>query len=119
MKKMTIAVVAVLGLAGAGIGAATLLPQPSGEVTAQSPAKLQTARFAVENMTCATCPITVRQAMQGVAGVHDVVIDYKAKTATARYNPSRTTIAAIAAIAAASTNAGYPAQTNRSELEQL
>ncbi len=106
MKRMTIAVVAVLGLAGAGIGVATLWPQSRNEITTQDLTHLQTASFAVENMTCATCPITVRQAMQGVGGVHDVTIDFEAKTATARFDPAQTKAEAIAA---ASTEAGYPA----------
>ena len=61
-----------------------------------------------ESLTCATCPITVRRAMEGVAGVHDVTIDYEAKTATAHFDPARTTMRDIAT---ASTEAGYPAQT--------
>ena len=97
-----------LAIAGAGIGAATLMPQSSNEKTAQSAETLQTASFAVENMTCATCPITVRRAMEGVAGVHDVTIDYEAKTATAHFDPAKTTMRDIAT---ASTEVGYPAQT--------
>lgn len=112
MNRTMMAVVAVLGLAGAGIGATILLPQSSSGDAAQSPAALQTASFAVENMTCATCPITVRQAMQGVDGVHDVTINFEAKTATARFDPTQTTTNAIAA---ASTDAGYPAQSNTAE----
>ncbi|MEO1169830.1 MAG: heavy metal-associated domain-containing protein [Pseudomonadota bacterium] len=107
MKKTTITVVAALGLAGVGIGATILFQQSSTEVAVQSPADLQAASFAVENMTCATCPITVRRAMRGVDGVHDVTINFEAKTATARFDPDRTTTNAIAA---ASTEAGYPAQ---------
>ncbi|KTE12078.1 mercury transporter [Sphingopyxis sp. H115] len=58
-------------------------------------------------MTCATCPITVKKAMEGVAGVTAVTVDFAAKIARATYNPRRTNAAAIAA---ASTNAGYPAR---------
>ena len=113
MKKTMIAAVAVLGLARAGIGAATLLPQNSDERVQQNPAFLQTASFAVENMTCATCPITVRRAMESVAGVEDVTIDYEAKTAIARFDPAQTTTTAIAT---ASTDAGYPATLAASPL---
>ncbi|TXH85587.1 MAG: heavy-metal-associated domain-containing protein [Rhizobium sp.] len=66
-----------------------------------------TQTFAIENMTCASCPITVRLAIEGVAGVKSVKVDFEAKTATVLYDPSAT---AVAAIAAASTNAGYPAK---------
>ncbi|GMN04411.1 heavy-metal-associated domain-containing protein [Erythrobacter sp. MTPC3] len=113
MKKTVIVAVAAVGLAGAGIGAASLLPQNSHEQVQQNPAHLQTASFAVENMTCATCPITVRRAMEGVAGVKGVTVDYETRTATAQFDPERTTTSAIAA---ASTEAGYPAIVRESAL---
>ena len=62
--------------------------------------------FAVDNMTCATCPITVRTAMSRVDGVRSVSVDFASKRATVTYDPARATTEAIAA---ASTNAGYPA----------
>tara|TARA_B100000282_G_scaffold198041_1_gene144786 strand:- start:174 stop:515 length:342 start_codon:yes stop_codon:yes gene_type:complete len=113
MKKTMIVAVAILGLAGAGIWAATLFPPNSDERVQQNSAHLQTANFAVENMTCATCPITVRRAMEGVAGVQGVTIDYETRTATAQFDPERTTTSAIAA---ASTEAGYPAILSESAL---
>ncbi|WP_404935038.1 heavy-metal-associated domain-containing protein [Nitratireductor sp. L15S-10] len=67
----------------------------------------KTQTFAIENMSCASCPITVRLAMEGVAGVKSVKVDFEAKTATVVYDPSTATVAAIAA---ASTDAGYPAK---------
>ncbi len=103
-----IAAVAVVGLAGAAIATAAFAPQSATRVAVQTSAKLSTANFAIKNMTCATCPITVRRAMERVDGVHEVTIDFEAKTATARFDPKRTTAIAIAA---ASTNAGYPAQS--------
>ncbi|MEX2648183.1 MAG: heavy metal-associated domain-containing protein [Alphaproteobacteria bacterium] len=66
----------------------------------------RTETFAIENMTCATCPITVRISMEQVDGVKSVQVDFDAKTATVVYDPS---VATIEAIAEASTNAGYPA----------
>jgi len=66
----------------------------------------RTQIFAIENMTCATCPITVKKAMGKVDGVRSVDVDFDAKTATVVYDPS---IATVEQIAAASTNAGYPA----------
>jgi mercuric ion binding protein len=63
--------------------------------------------FAVENMTCALCPITVRSAMQRVQGVTSVAIDTDAMTAIVVYDPAQATADAIAA---ASANAGYPAK---------
>ncbi|KAH2825793.1 hypothetical protein KXV85_010653 [Aspergillus fumigatus] len=91
--------VAILALT---IDCGTAQDRPAATATAQK----QTT-FAIENMTCATCPITVKKAMEGVAGVTAVTVDFAAKTARATYNPRRTNAAAIAA---ASTNAGYPAR---------
>ena len=62
--------------------------------------------FAVEKMTCALCPITVRTAMSGVDGVTTVEIDFEAKTATVTFDPGLTSPDAIAQ---ASLDAGYPA----------
>lgn len=70
-------------------------------------AAIETRIFAVENMTCALCPVTVRLAIAGVEGVHSVEVDFDAKTATVVFDPGLTTADAIAA---ASTNAGYPAR---------
>lgn len=114
MKKTMIAAVAGLVLAGAAVAAmtwtpqSTRAPQTSTEVAGQTPATMQTASFAIENMTCATCPITVQRAMEGVSGVSGVAIDYEAKIASAQFDPAQTTESAIAA---AATNAGYPARS--------
>ena len=66
----------------------------------------ETKVFAVENMTCELCPLTVRTAMERVPGVTLVVVDFDAKTATVTFDPAAVTIDAIAA---ASANVGYPA----------
>ena len=104
MKKLLVASMAVLALAGSGVAYAVGNgPQARPSVAAQ---QSQTT-FAIKNMTCATCPITVRKAMQGVSGVSAVSVDFKTKTARTTYDPRRTSPAQIAA---ASTNAGYPAR---------
>ena len=72
-----------------------------------APASEQTRTFAIDHMTCPTCPITVKTAMGRVAGVRSVKIDFGAKTATVTYDAK---VATPAKIAAASTNAGYPAK---------
>jgi len=71
----------------------------------------QSVTFDIENMTCATCPITVRTAMRRVAGVEDVDVNFEEKTATVIFNPSVTNAETVGL---ASTNAGYPAHA-RSE----
>ena len=65
--------------------------------------------FTVENMTCATCPITVRKAMSRVDGVQSVDVNFKAKTVTATYDPA---LADAAIIAEASTAVGFPAHAS-------
>lgn len=70
------------------------------------PASWQTETFVVENMTCGLCPITVRKAMEGVAGVESVTVDFEEKTATVVFDATATETAAIAK---ASRDAGYPA----------
>ena len=64
------------------------------------------ASFTVDKMTCATCPITVRKAMQRVDGVKEVAVDFDAKTATVLYDSNLTDAKQIGD---ASTNVGFPA----------
>ena len=66
----------------------------------------RTATFAVENMTCSTCPLTIEVAVKKVDGVKDVRVNYERKTATVAYDDARTTAQAIAA---AMNDAGFPA----------
>ncbi len=107
MNSRTIIIAAVLMLGIAGLGAATMLPSVSSGAAGAATAESRTATFAIANMTCAVCPITVRTAMRRVAGVAAVEVDFEAKTATVRFDPA---VATQAQIAAASTNAGYPAR---------
>jgi len=73
---------------------------------ATAAASERTVTFTVEKMTCAACPITVRQAMQKVEGVKSVTVDFEARTATVVFDPAVTTPDQIGA---ASADAGYPA----------
>ncbi len=70
------------------------------------PVSYETAEFTVENMTCASCPITVRKAMERVPGVQSVKVNFDTKVATVEYDPA---LATPADIAAAPTGNGYPA----------
>jgi len=72
----------------------------------------QTATFNVEKMTCATCPIAVRKAMQRVDGVEKVSVDLDSKTATVTYDSS---ITSTTEIGNASTDVGFPASLRNSE----
>lgn len=77
-----------------------------GTTIAQAGETTQTMVFAVENMTCALCPVTVRKAMEQVDGVKSVTVDFDAKTATVVFDPGTATPDEIAK---ASADAGYPA----------
>ncbi len=96
------AVVGLSSLTAVGIGPTDLV----GNVIAQAAEATQTLVFAVENMTCPLCPVTVRTAMEQVSGVKSVTVDFDAKTATVVFDPAQ---ARPDAIAKASADAGYPA----------
>ncbi len=66
----------------------------------------KSAVLSVSNMTCALCPLTVRSAISQVPGVISVDVDRDRAQATVKYDDATATTDAIAA---ASSNAGYPA----------
>jgi periplasmic mercuric ion binding protein len=70
----------------------------------------RTVTFAVDNMTCASCPYIVKTAMSEVPGVVEVTISFEAKTATVAFDDEKTSPDAIAT---ASMNAGYPAHPRK------
>ena len=72
----------------------------------------KTVTFYVEKMTCATCPIAVRKAMQRVEGVIEVEVSMEDESAVVTYDPSVTTAAEIGQ---ASTDVGFPAKARGSE----
>lgn len=106
MKSLFIALVFTVGAISLWAGAPISSSPAQAQSTEVAAAESQTATFAIENMTCALCPVTVRKAMEGVSGVKSVSVDFEQKTATVAFDPAATDTAAIAA---ASTNAGYPA----------
>ena len=89
-KVLLVLVIAILA-------AGSLNAAPDGE---------ETVSFTVEKMTCATCPIAVRKAMERVEGVKEVTVDLDSKTAVVTYDAAMTDATAIGA---ASTDVGFPA----------
>ena len=67
----------------------------------------KTVTLAVKNMDCSACPYIVQRSLLGVPGVEKATVSYQHKTATVTYNDAKTTLAALTA---ATTNAGYPSQ---------
>lgn len=111
MIRTFIIAAGALALGAAGIASGAVFPSlnakaASAQVVIRQTAVELTTTFAIENMTCALCPVTVKTAMERVEGVQSVKIDFAAKTATVVFDPSVTTPEVIAA---ASTNVGYPA----------
>jgi mercuric ion binding protein len=66
-----------------------------------------TVTLAVENMTCGTCPIVVRKALERVPGVSSTAIDFDKKTATVTFDPDKTTSVRLTQ---ATTEAGFPSK---------
>ncbi|GAB3680806.1 mercuric transport protein periplasmic protein [Salinisphaera shabanensis T35B1] len=63
--------------------------------------------LAVQHMTCATCPLVVRKALQQVNGVRSARVDYQSKTAAVVFDPA---VASVSDLTAATTRAGYPSK---------
>ena len=72
----------------------------------------ETVTFDVEKMTCATCPIAVRKAMQRVDGVKNVEVSLENRLAVVTFDPRVTTVAEIGK---ASTDVGFRATVRASE----
>jgi mercuric ion binding protein len=67
----------------------------------------QTATLAVENMTCGTCPIVVKKALERVPGVTSTSVDFDKRTATVTFDPDKTNSAKLTL---ATTEAGFPSK---------
>lgn len=65
----------------------------------------RTITLAVQNMTCALCPRTVKASLEAVPGVSKVVVSGEDNTAAVTYDDSK---AGVDALVKATTNAGYP-----------
>jgi mercuric ion binding protein len=70
----------------------------------------RTVTLAVDNMTCAACPITVKKAIAKVDGVTKVEVSYEKREAVVTFDDAK---ASLQAIAKASADAGYPAREKK------
>lgn len=98
----------VAGVAAISGGPLTAGAGTSGKV-AQPSAGQRVATLNVVNVSCATCAPVVKQALSSLSGVSDVLVkEGFGASATVRvvYDPRKVTPAALAA---ATTEAGYPA----------
>src|SRR5277367_796367 len=92
MRRFTLGSVSLVALIAAGVA------------TAAPP---QTTTLAVENMTCGTCPIVVKKALERVSGVTSTSVDFDKKTATVSFDPDKTNSAKLTQ---ATTEAGFPSK---------
>lgn len=74
----------------------------SGSAIAATPVSLT---LDVQNMSCATCPITIKMALKQVPGVSDVKIDFEKKTATVQLDRDK---ADVRMLTKATADAGFP-----------
>jgi mercuric ion binding protein len=68
-------------------------------------AESKTVTLSVPGMYCATCPITVKKALQKVPGVEKVSATFEPKQAVVTFDDSKTTIDKLRE---ATAQAGYP-----------
>lgn len=67
----------------------------------------RTVTLVVENMTCASCPYIVEKSLERVDGVVDATISFEQRTASVRFDDSRTDVDALTR---ATGDAGYPSR---------
>lgn len=83
----------------------TVLLASLGIVAGAHASGAQKATLSVSNMDCATCPITVRKALERVPGVKSAKVDFKARLAVVSFDPAKTKPEALVK---ATDDAGYP-----------
>ena len=72
---------------------------------AGTPVATASVTLEVEGMSCASCDVTVRQALLSVEGVDGAEVSFVPPRAVVSFDPTRTTVEALTAATAA---AGYP-----------
>jgi len=78
-------------------------------VVAPAWAAPQTVTLSVPGMTCAACPITVKQALTRVSGVDKIDVSLEKKEAVVTFDDAKTNVAALMK---ATENAGYPSSVS-------
>lgn len=73
-------------------------------------AATQTVTLSVPGMTCAGCPITVKQAISKVEGVNKTSVSYEKREAIVTFDDAKTSVQKLTQ---ATTNAGYPSSVKK------
>jgi mercuric ion binding protein len=68
-------------------------------------AATKTVTLSVPGMTCASCPITLKKALNKVEGVENIEVNLEKKEALVTFDDAKTTVEALLE---ATKNAGYP-----------
>jgi mercuric ion binding protein len=68
-------------------------------------AATRTATLDVPGMTCSTCPITIKKALNRVSGVSQVDVSFEKKQAVVTYDDAKTNVEALVK---ATTDSGFP-----------
>ena len=54
-----------------------------------SAGELRSTTLVVREMTCASCPLTVKQILKKQAGVSEATVDYKSQLAQVKFDPEK------------------------------
>lgn len=73
-------------------------------------AATQTVTLSVPGMTCAACPITVKQAISKVEGVNKTSVSYEKREVAVTFDDSKTTVQKLTK---ATEDAGYPSSIKK------
>ena len=73
-------------------------------------AATQTVTLAVPGMTCAACPITVKQALSKVDGVSKAAVSYERREAVVSFDDAKTSVQKLTK---ATADAGYPSEVKK------
>lgn len=76
-----------------------------------TPASFQQVVLTVEGMTCSSCTLTVRKALEGVESVYQAEVTYEPPQAVVRFDPAKTSVDALTRT---TTRAGYPSKAKSS-----
>ena len=77
----------------------------SAALSAPAWAVTQTVTLSVPGMTCASCPITVKKALNKVEGVENIEVNLEKKEAVVTFDDAKTTVETLLE---ATKNAGFP-----------
>ena len=93
--------------AATGAPSSRAISSAVGGAPASRTAAFETVALKVDGMWCASCSYFVHQALTRTAGVLDAKVSGRKGTALVKYDPSKTTVAALIA---ATAKYGYPSQ---------